>query len=426
MAGAGFLVAETVVVTCAHVVEAAGSGPGGEILLAFPRVDGAERVEGQVPAELWRGAEREDVAFIRLAAAPTGARPLPLGSAEGCRGHEVRSYGFPSQAPPEGHYGSGVASDVLPATDGRGALLQLTDANDLTTGFSGGPVLDEVTGLVVGMLTEITAPDRFERGRNVAYVTPTQVLREVLPELVEQAVCPYRDLEPFKEEHARWFQGRQDAVRQVVANLARQQRLTLLLGPSGSGKSSLMQAGVLRALAEGEVPGGDRWLTVLARPRQDLAAEIERAGLPGARTDGIGAAVSRRLAAEPGRQRVLLVIDQFEELFTHAAHGHGTADDGRTHFSAVADQIVEAVDSHTGLSVILVMRDDFYPQLAALAPGLLAAATPGLLNVPGTLSDRDLHDIITCSGKGSFMRTRYWLSDRVQLSVGSAPEVRRA
>ncbi|CAM5260760.1 nSTAND1 domain-containing NTPase [Streptomyces avidinii] len=417
VAGAGFLVAETVVVTCAHVVEAAGSGPGGAVLLAFPRIEGAERVQGQVPAELWRGAEREDVAFIRLAATPAGARPLPLGSADGCRGHEVRSYGFPAQAPPEGHYGSGVASDVLPATAGRSALLQLTDANDLTTGFSGGPVLDEVTGLVAGMLTGITAPDRLERGQNIAYVTPAQVLREVLPELVEQAVCPYRDLEPFKEEHARWFQGREDAVRQVVTNLARQQRLTLLLGPSGSGKSSLMQAGVLRALAAGEVPGGDRWLTVLARPRQDLAAEIERAGLPGARTDGIGAAVSQRLAAEPGHQRILLVIDQFEELFTHAADGHGTADGGRINPSAVADQIVAAVDSHTGLSVILVMRDDFYPQLAALAPGLLAAATPGLLNVPGTLSDRDLHDIITLPAGDVGLRFQPGLSDRIVSDV---------
>ncbi|KJY19509.1 hypothetical protein VR46_44360, partial [Streptomyces sp. NRRL S-444] len=217
----------------------------------------------------------------------------------------VRSFGFPAQAPRDGHLGRGEVADLLPASPNGSALLQLTEANDLTTGFSGAPVLDEATGLVVGMLTEITAPDRLARGQNIAYVTPTQVLREALPELVEKAVCPYRDLEPFKEEHARWFQGREDAVRQVVANLARQQRLTLLLGPSGSGKSSLMQAGVLRALAEGEVPGGDRWLTLLARPRQDLAAELERAGLPGARTDGIRAAVSRRLAAEPGHQRVL-------------------------------------------------------------------------------------------------------------------------
>ncbi|WP_328433164.1 nSTAND1 domain-containing NTPase [Streptomyces sp. NBC_00425] len=387
VAGTGFLVAERTLVTCAHVVEAAGGGPGSEIRLAFPHLDG-QLMTGDVPADLWRAANSEDVAFVRLPATPPGARPLPLGSAEGCRGHRVRSFGFPAQAPPEGHYGYGTGGDILPGADGRCTHLQLTDANDLTTGFSGGPVLDDVTGLVLGMLTEITAPDAFERGQEIAYATPTQVLREVLPELTEQQVCPYRGLEPFTAEHARWFQGRQDAVRQVLTNLARQRRLTLLLGPSGSGKSSLIQAGVLRALAEGLLPGSDRWLPVLARPRQDMLTEIERAGLPGAGDEGITAAVNRRLAAEPSYQRVLLVIDQFEELLVQRS-------DGRLReFLAVIDEVISAADAYTKITVILIMRDDFYPQLAALAPKLLEAAMPGLLNVPGTLSRQDLHDII--------------------------------
>ncbi|MET9637858.1 hypothetical protein ABZY83_15830 [Streptomyces virginiae] len=145
--------------------------------------------------------------------------------------------------------------------------------------------------------------------------------------------------------------------------------------------------------------------------------EIERAGLPGARTDGISTAVFQGLAAEPGRQRILLVIDQFEELFTHAADGHGTVDGGRINPSAVADQIVAAVDSHTGLSVILAMRDDFYPQLAALAPGLLAAATPGLLNVSGALSDRDLDDIITLPAGDVGLRFQPGLPERIVSDV---------
>ncbi|MFM9812159.1 trypsin-like peptidase domain-containing protein, partial [Streptomyces scabiei] len=388
VAGVGFLVTEGVVATCAHVVAAAGGGPGAGVLLSFPHVENADGVEGRVPGELWRAAEAEDVAFIRLSSTPAGLRPLPLGSAEGCRGHQMRSFGFPAHAPSGGHFGFGVAGDLLPGSDGRGAHLQLTAANDLTTGFSGGPVLDEVTGLVIGMLTEIAAPDVYERGQGIAYVTPAQVLREVLPELADRTLCPYRGLESFTEEQARWFQGRQDAVRQVVSNLARQRRLALLLGPSGSGKSSLIRAGVLRALAAGKLPGSDRWLPVLARPRQDLLAEIERAGLPGAITEGIAAAVTRRLAAEPTYKRIVLVIDQFEEFFTQTAHGR------QRNRTAVADQIAEAVDSPIELSVILVMRDDFYPQLAAVAPRLLEEAMPGLLNVPGTLTRQDLHDIV--------------------------------
>ncbi|MFF7780445.1 trypsin-like peptidase domain-containing protein [Streptomyces tanashiensis] len=389
VAGAGFLLSEDLLVTCAHVVRGAGSGPGERVLLTFPHVVGAPQVEGLVLEEPWRDPEDEDVALVRLSSTSPGAAVLLLGSAAGCRGHHVRSFGFPAHAPPGGHFGFGVAGDLLPAAGRGGTHLQLTDANDLTTGFSGGPVLDEVTGLVIGMLTEITAPDAYKRGQGIAYVTPTQVLREIWPELVEREVCPYRGLEPFTAEHARWFQGRQEAVRHVVTNLAQQRRLTLLFGPSGSGKSSLIQAGVLRALAEGALPGSDRWLPVLARPRQDLAAEIERAGLSGALTDGLEEAVTRRLEAEPTLQRILLIIDQFEELLTDALSSH------QQDRLAIADQISEAVDSHAQLSVILIVRDDFYPQLAAQAPSLLARATPGILNIPGTLNQRDLHDIIT-------------------------------
>ncbi|MGW3148912.1 nSTAND1 domain-containing NTPase [Streptomyces sp. NPDC001177] len=411
VAGVGFLVAEDVLVTCAHVIQAAEGGPGSRVHVAFPHVEGAPRAEGVVSEDLWRAPEDEDVAVVRLSGMSSRMTVLPLGSAAGCRGHPVRSFGFPVQAPPEGHFGFGVAGDLLPGSGGRGALLQLTSANDLTSGFSGGPVLDELTGLVIGMLTEITAPDAYERGQGIAYVTPGQVLREIVPELALQDVCPYQGLEPFTAESARWFEGRKNAVRQVVANLAHQRRLTLLLGPSGSGKSSLIQAGVLRALMAGALPGSDRWLPCLARPRQDLLAEIERAGLPGTATDGIGKAVTRTLAANPGCQRVLLVVDQFEEIFTQPANGrqHGR--------QAAMDEITAVASSDAELSVILVMRDDFYPQLAAQAPKLLDVAMPGLLNVPGTLSQEDLHDIITLPAHDVGLRFQPGLPEQIITDV---------
>ncbi|MFF2813839.1 serine protease [Streptomyces sp. NPDC058000] len=147
VAGAGILVAEGLLVTCAHVIQDASGGPGATVQLAFLHVENAPRVGGHVVDELWRAPEDEDVAVVRLSNAPASLRPLPLGSAAGCRGHQVRSFGFPAQAPPEGHFGFGVAGDLLPATRVGGPHLQLTSANDLTTGFSGAPVLDEMTGL---------------------------------------------------------------------------------------------------------------------------------------------------------------------------------------------------------------------------------------------------------------------------------------
>ncbi|MFD4502943.1 trypsin-like peptidase domain-containing protein [Streptomyces sp. NPDC058457] len=411
VAGAGFLIAEGLLVTCAHVIRAAGGGPGETVRVAFPHVPEARVIEGRVLEEPWRAPEAEDVAVVRLTPTRPGMGFLILGSAEGCRNHQVRSFGFPAQAPPDGHFGFGVAGDLLPASAARGLLLQLTDANDLTTGFSGGPVLDEVTGLVIGMLTEITAPDVFERGQGIAYVVPTEVLREVVPELEVREVSPYRGLEPFGAEHARWFQGRKEAVRQILASLVGQRRLTLLLGPSGSGKSSLIQAGVLSALAQGRVPGSDQWLPVMVRASQDLLAEIDKTGLSGAASDGIAAAVTRRLAADPGCQRVLLVVDQFEELLTQPPN------DRQHRRRAAVDEIISVACSDTRISVILVMRDDFYPQLAATAPKLLDAAMPGLLNVHGSLSQEDLRDIITLPAQDVGLRFQPGLSEQIVTDV---------
>ncbi|MFG2914766.1 trypsin-like peptidase domain-containing protein [Kitasatospora sp. NPDC048298] len=391
--GAGFLVAEDLVVTCAHVLADGGYGPGAAVTLVFPRAPGAPTVTGRVLEAAWREPYEQDVALVRLERA-AGVAPLSMGSAAGCRGHRVRSFGFPVQAPPGGHFGFATAGDLLPAADSAGELLQLTDANDLTQGFSGGPVLDEVTGLVVGMLTAITAPDGHDRGLGIAYVTPTAVLREAWPALGEGDVSPYRALEPFTAEHARWFRGREEAVRQVLAVLAGGRRVVLLLGPSGSGKSSLVQAGVLPALAAGRLPGSDRWLPVVVRPGSDLPAALARAGLPGAAAEGVGADVTggadafggvADAAAEP---RVVLIVDQFEELLASSA--------GPQDLQALA-RIAAVIRSDAAVSVVLVMRDDFYSRLSALAPELLDAALQarGVLNIPATLTAADLDAIVT-------------------------------
>ncbi|MET7695768.1 trypsin-like peptidase domain-containing protein [Streptomyces sp. NPDC005483] len=388
--GTAFLVAEDLLISCAHVLLDGGYGPGDLVQLVFPRVLGVPSVPGRVLEDGWRDPHHQDVALVRLDDAPTGAAPLALGSATGSSGHRVRSLGFPRQAPPAGHFGSAMAVGVLPGTDGAGDLLQLTDANDLTTGFSGGPVLDETTGLVVGMLTAITAPDGHDRGQGIAYATPTAVLREAWPALDMLAVTPYPGLEPFTIEDARWFRGREEAVRQVVAALAGGQRVVLLLGPSGSGKSSLVQAGVLPALAAGRLPGSDRWRPIVVRPGTDLPTSLEQAGLPGTATTAIASAVTNLLAADSTHDRVVLVVDQFEELLAPTT-------EPQSRDMATLTWITEAIRSAAALSVLLLMRDDFYPRLSALAPGLLQAAleTRGVLNVPATLTSEDLDAIVT-------------------------------
>jgi len=94
--GAAFLVAADLAVTCAHVVQYAGAGPGDEVSLAFPGVRSTTPVRGLVETATWRPPEEEDVAFVTLLdAAPAGARSLPLWSAARTRDRQVRTFGFP-------------------------------------------------------------------------------------------------------------------------------------------------------------------------------------------------------------------------------------------------------------------------------------------------------------------------------------------
>ncbi|MFJ8506350.1 trypsin-like peptidase domain-containing protein [Streptomyces avermitilis] len=418
VAGAGFLAAPDTVLTCAHVVHAAGQGMGGQIHLVFPHLPGAPQAVAGVLSDGWRHPDGEDIAVLRVENTPADARELALGSAAGLRGRRVLSFGFPAQAPAAGHFGYATAGDLLPLEGNRstGVLLQLADANDLTRGFSGGPVVDEVTGLVVGMVTAVTAPDGYLKGLGIAYATPAELLREVWPELGERQVCPYRGLEPFTAEHAVWFCGREAAVQEMLAALTRQPRVLLLLGPSGAGKSSLVQAGLLPALAHGGLPGSDRWLPLLTRPGHDLLAELERSGLSAAMSEGLVSAVRRLLIAEPAVQRVMLVVDQFEELLTRP----GLALRPPAEADAVVEQLVAAIGSSVPLTVVLVMRDDFYPRLAALAPHLLKAAAHGLLNVPATLSHSDLHAIITEPAHAAGARLEDGLAERIAVDVLAA------
>ncbi|MFI0156415.1 nSTAND1 domain-containing NTPase [Streptomyces lydicus] len=411
VAGAGFLAGEDTGFTCAHVVHAAGQFSGGRVEVLFPHLPDAPRVMAEVVAGQWRAPEAEDVAVLRLDWVPAGAQGLAVGVSAGCRGHRVCSFGFPTQAPRGGHFGYGEAGVLLPGDNGVGRLLQLAKANDLTTGFSGGPVVDEMTGLVIGMVTAIASPDAHLKGLGIAYATPAEVLREIRPQLAEHQACPYLGLESFTARHAEWFHGREAAVERVLAALGGARRMLMLLGPSGAGKTSLINAGVLPALAKGAIPGSDRWLCVCVRPGQDLLTEIGGEGLPGAASDGLVAAAEARLAAEPDHDRLLLVIDQFEELLTQPVpNPYRRSDDGRLR---AVEQLVELGASHSPVTVLLVMRNDFYAPLDALAPDLMNTVLPGLCNVPGTLSRPELLAIITRPAAAVGLPLAADLADRI-------------
>ncbi|MCA1706955.1 MAG: serine protease [Actinobacteria bacterium] len=219
--GTGFLVGERLIVPCAHLlVDLASTAPPAAetVTVRFTQVDDTERT-AEVDPQLWRAPAGADVAFLRLVdPPPVQASPLRLGASAGVAQHRVKVFGFPSGGFRGGHYGYGVAGDRI-HDDSGAPLLQLTGCTEVTEGFSGGPVLDEHTGLVVGMVNSVTAPDRLGRGQASAFVTVAETLREVCSQLTLTELCPYRGLEAFTTDDVDWFHGRDRVVAAVLAGL---------------------------------------------------------------------------------------------------------------------------------------------------------------------------------------------------------------
>jgi WD40 repeat protein/DNA-binding SARP family transcriptional activator/energy-coupling factor transporter ATP-binding protein EcfA2 len=171
-------------------------------------------------------------------------------------------------------------------------------------------------------------------------------------------VCPFKGLAAFEATDAGYFFGRERVVAGLVARLA-EDNFVALVGPSGSGKSSTLRAGLLPALAEGALPGSTRWRRVLVRPGSRPLDALER------KLDG---SVAHALAGLAEHQRLLIVVDQFEEIFV------ACADERRR--DAFVEALTEAAgDPERRAVVVLGVRADFYgrcaayPELAELLSG---------------------------------------------------------
>lgn len=178
---------------------------------------------------------------------------------------------------------------------------------------------------------------------------------------------PYKGLRAFRESDAADFFGRATLVDQLLTHLQneRHQRFLAVVGPSGSGKSSVVQAGLLPALRDDRVPGSAKWFVVEMAPGNHPLEELEAALLRIAinppdsllaqlRADdrGLVRALKRVLPDDP-QVELLLYIDQFEEIFTQV-----TDEAERRH---ILDLLATAVeDPAARLRLIISLRADFY------------------------------------------------------------------
>ena len=230
--------------------------------------------------------------------------------------------------------------------------------------------------------------------------------------------CPYLGLMPFQERDAKIFYGRGELVAHLVQRLAErlgQPGILLVTGESGVGKSSLLRAGLMPLLAAGALgPGSQRWprrvIRPAGRPVRELAIELADV----ANTDPDF--VYRSLSAVPGEMpmlvelavrmvtgrdaeadapRLILVIDQFEELFTTGEDDDASRAEREAFIAALhaAATVAAGPQKLPSTLVVAAVRADFLGRLIAYPP-LKAALDAGPFTV-GPMSEAELRLAIT-------------------------------
>jgi WD40 repeat protein/energy-coupling factor transporter ATP-binding protein EcfA2 len=185
---------------------------------------------------------------------------------------------------------------------------------------------------------------------------------------------PYLGLATYRSEDADLFFGRERLVDELVARIARG-RFLAVLGASGSGKSSVLQAGLVTAAREGRLGSGEACPVVLVTPGAHPISELVRHGLIG---EGGGTLVA------PEGGELLLVVDQFEELFTACSDVAQTA--------RFIDLLLSAQALESQVRVVLGVRADFYGHCARYAD--LAAALQDANVLVGALTAEELRNVV--------------------------------
>ncbi|WP_432198868.1 AAA family ATPase [Streptomyces sp. bgisy027] len=268
-------------------------------------------------------------------------------------------------------------------------------------------------------------------------------------------VCPYRGLASYRQEHARWFFGRERSTDSLVAQLRAVEHsggLVMLVGASGAGKSSLLNAGLVPALRDGAlggesagagsvvqlVPGGDP-LAELARRIPELADVVasagpdrpadadEQDGTPQEADDadarepcaGFVHAAREAVAAWAGREAPdtappVLIVDQFEEIFTLCPD----ESDRRTFVQLLQAACTPADPGDPPpVLVVLGIRADFYEQ--CLAHPELADALQHRHMVLGPLTTTELREAVTGPAKAVGLELEPGLAELIVREVSA-------
>jgi KaiC/GvpD/RAD55 family RecA-like ATPase len=237
--------------------------------------------------------------------------------------------------------------------------------------------------------------------------------------------CPYLGLEAFTEDKKHLFFGRDDFADALFAKVKRN-NFVALVGPSGSGKSSVVQAGLFPRLRRDT----QMWETILFPPREDpflsLAAgfvwrwrpqanfvvntnEAKKLSAEMKDSQLIIEAVHRTVAAPDGR--LLLVIDQFEELFTLCDES-----DRRAFLEALL-----AARDVAPVTILLTLRSDFMGQAQSFSPAFSQSLDDGIVSHRPLTRD-DLEAVITGPARHSGLEFEPGLVSSILQEVAAQPD----
>jgi len=258
-----------------------------------------------------------------------------------------------------------LAARVRAQADG-GQIFLSTATRDLVGAHL--PAGCELVDLGPYRLRGVTAAEHLHAVRGPGLTTP-------LP----GGECPYRGLLAFEPADRRFFFGREGVVADLAGRL-RAGRLLAVVGASGSGKSSVLRAGVVAAVLAGEVDGIDR--ATIVTPGADAQLDV---------------------ADDP---RELVVVDQFEELYTLCGD--------REH----RDRFIDALLALTA-PVAIAVRADLYGQLSA-HPELARAVAENHVLL-GAMSAAELERAVTEPARLAGLRLETGLVDLILRDVASEP-----
>lgn len=202
--------------------------------------------------------------------------------------------------------------------------------------------------LAILVALDATSPD----GRDDAVARLCAELQKPPPGPAPRPTCPYPGMRAFREQESPFFHGRTREIESLVQSLRRHPFMAVI-GASGSGKSSMVIAGALPALKASTLFGPGDWLVKTMRPGAHPLTELaEQFGAPAPNA----AVVAALLATQPGATRLLLIVDQFEELFSQ-----GKAE------AATFTEHLRTLITLDQCYLILTVRADFYGDLMASA-----------------------------------------------------------